>query len=97
MKKILSTFLIALSCATVHAESTKTIFNPFTGKPDYITSVNGQNFQSGSGVTVTCTNGVCTFTGGGGGASSLQVTSGGVQISSPTSSINFSSTNFILI
>ena len=96
MKKLLSTLLIALSCATVHAESTKTIFNPFTGKPDYITSVNGQNFQSGSGVTVTCTNGVCTFTGGGGSASSLQVTRGGVQISSPTSSINFSSNSFVL-
>lgn len=55
--------LLGLLASTAWAEQTKTVFNPFTGKSDYITSVSTWNFQ-GSGVS--CTAGVCTFTGSGG-------------------------------
>lgn len=69
MKKLLTFFTLLLVSGWSCAENVKTVFNPFTGKQDYITSVNNQNFVAGTNVTVTCNNGACTFdtTGGGGG------------------------------
>lgn len=46
----------------------------------------GQCVQANSNGTLTSSGGAC---GGGGGSSSLQVTSSGVQITSPTASMNF--------
>lgn len=78
---------------TSSAESTKTVFNPFSGKLDFITPVNGTNFASGTGVTVTCTAGVCTFSAAGTSASNLEVFSGPTR-SSPTPSISIDSNTF---
>lgn len=65
MKKL--SLLVLFSFLSVgYAESLKTTYNPFTGKLDYYTAVNSTNFASGSGVTVSCTGGVCTFSSGGG-------------------------------
>lgn len=85
---------LALRTLTANAESTKTVFSPFTGKLDYITAVNGTNFASGSGVTVSCTAGVCTFSASGSSASNLEVFSGVVR-SSPTATINLFPNDFI--
>lgn len=74
------TFLFLVLCSSlVFSEKTKTVFNPYTGKFDFITTVSTANFQ-GSGVS--CTGGVCTFTGGG---SSTVLTSSGVAYGSATS------------
>ena len=85
---LLCGIIALLHTPTANAEATKTVFNPFTGRLDFITSVNSTNFASGTGVTVTCTGGVCTFTASGGAASSLATAFNGVQITSPTAGIN---------
>lgn len=51
--------------------------------------VNGQCVQAGANGLLTASGGACGS--GGGGSSSLQVTSSGVQITSPTASMNFGS------
>lgn len=89
----LSFGIIGLHSATANAESTKTVFSPFTGKLDFITAVNGTNFVSGSGVTVSCTAGVCTFSSAGGSASNLEAFTGAIR-SSPTPTISFEPNDF---
>jgi len=49
------------------AEQTKTIFNPFTGNPDFITRLDTTTLLAGTGISISCTNGVCTITNTGGG------------------------------
>jgi hypothetical protein len=95
----LGTFLVS---PFLNAEPLKTVFNPFTGKPDYITRIDS-NTVTGTG---TCTstsnsNGTVSFTcaGGSGGASALGVGTGtvsgfGWMASSPTSGENFNGAQF---
>jgi len=85
--------LVALALAgPAVAEPTKTVFNPFTGKLDYITRIDTNTIIPGTGITATSTNGTITINstgGGGGGASTLETMVNGVQITSPTASQNF--------
>jgi hypothetical protein len=58
MKKLILLGLLLLP-AVGRAEQTKTLFNPFTGKFDYITALSTNSIQAGTGVTVsTTTSGV---------------------------------------
>lgn len=52
-----------------NAEETKTLLNPFTGRPDYVTRLSTSSIKAGSGVTVTTTSGgvEISATGSGGG------------------------------
>lgn len=82
----------ALSVASILcAEQTKTRFNPFTGKQDFITALSTNSIAAGSNVTVTTTTSgvIISATGGAaGGGSSLEVFSNfGFGDSSPTASI----------
>ena len=49
------------------SEQTKTVFNPFTGNPDFITRLDNTTLLAGTGISISCTNGVCTITNTGGG------------------------------
>lgn len=72
------------------AEPLKTVFNPFTGKLDYITRIDSNTVQGGTGCTTTSnSNGTVTVNCTGGGSSSLGVNFNGVSITSPTAQINF--------
>jgi peptidoglycan/xylan/chitin deacetylase (PgdA/CDA1 family) len=92
---VAAVFTLVSVSGWVAAEQTKTVYNPFSGKPDYITKIDANTIVAGSGVSVNCTNGACTIdaTGGGGGSSSLEVVDG-VRISSPTGTISFDSSQF---
>ena len=76
MKRLLpflSFFLISgWSCA----DQLKTVFNPFTGKPDYITALTTNSIVAGSNVTTSCTNGACTINSSGGGGGGAGVIAG---------------------
>jgi len=90
MKKLLAALLVSLTCAVVHAEPLKTVFNPFTGKLDYITRIDSNTVSAGGSCTSTSnSNGTVTVTCGGGGASSLGVNYNGVVVTSPTALVNF--------
>lgn len=56
----------------------------------------GQCVQAGAGGLLTVSGSACGAGGGSGGSSALQVTQSGVQITSPTASINFYSGDFTL-
>lgn len=45
MKKCL---LLLLLASSIHAETTKTVFNPFTGKLDFITTLSSTTLPAGS-------------------------------------------------
>lgn len=66
-------------------------YNSQTARPDLITAISTRNVVAGSGVTVVANSTGVTIsaTGGSGGASTLAVQDEGVNISSPTSTINF--------
>lgn len=69
MKWGFSCILLILS-SFAGAEQVKTIFNPFTNKQDYITKIDSNTIQPGTGVTVTTLSSgavVINATGGGGG------------------------------
>lgn len=97
MKKLLGLFAVLLA-SVCNAEQTKTIFNPFSSKLDFITKVDTNTITPGSGVNVVCTNGVCTISTSGQSASTLAVATGTatnfVPISSPTAAVNLSNTDF---
>jgi hypothetical protein len=59
--------------ALVFGEKTKTIVNPFTGQLDYITKLDNTTLIAGSGISISCTNGVCTITNTGGGGGTTYV------------------------
>ena len=94
MKKLLSGLLVALACTISRAEPTKTVFNPFTGKLDYITTISTASISAGTGIVVSCTNGKCTITSSGSSASNLEAIFG-TSRSSPTSTLNGYSGDFI--
>lgn len=76
--------------------STFTVSSATITGPLNISSLStGQCLQSGSGGLIT-TSGAPCGSGGGGGTSALQVTQSGVQITSPTASMNFNGTFFSL-
>lgn len=66
-------------------------YNAQTSRPDLITKISTQNIVAGSGVTVVAnsTGVTVSATGGASGSSALSVQDEGVQISSPTGTINF--------
>lgn len=75
-----------------HAETTRTVFNPFTGKLDYITSLNGLNWPiTGSSGCLTLSGGVLSW-GSCGGSTVLQ--SSGVAFGSPTNTVTSDTTTF---
>lgn len=107
MRKILFSLLFLAAGTSFAQPPLKTTFNPFTGKPDFINNVSSTS--AGEFVDISTTgvsNGQCLVwntsnmqfepaaCGGGGGSSSLQISAGGVQVSSPTSTVNFSSFSF---
>ncbi len=54
------------------AEQTKTVFNPHTGSPDFITALSTSSIKAGTGITVSTTSsGVVIAAGGGGGSSGI--------------------------
>ena len=71
MKKAI--FLIIFLPALSFSEQVKTIFNPFTGKQDYITRFDATTLLAGTGISVSCTNGICTITNTGGGGGTTYV------------------------
>ena len=93
---LVSLSLAALLASSAMAEKTKTVFNPFTGKLDYITVLDTSSIKAGTNVTVTTTAAGVSIsaTGGGGGSSALGVAVGGIIITSPTIAIDFSSNSF---
>lgn len=57
MKKlrIFSSILLFALVSSAFSEETKTIINPLSGRPDYITKLSTSSIKAGSGVTVTTT------------------------------------------
>lgn len=90
VKKLLalSFFLFPLIC---NAEQTKTKFNPFTGKLDFITQLSTTSVAAGSNITVTTTSaGVSIASTGGGGS-----TNGTILASTPTNVAVYSATTTV--
>src|SRR5713101_4979385 len=88
--KLVPFFLLTSLCS---AEPTKTLYNPFTGKLDYITRIDSNTIIGGVNCTVTSNAGgtvTITCPAGGSGASALGIGTGtasgfsGVITSSPT-------------
>lgn len=61
--------LILTASSVCIAEQTKTVYNPFTSKLDYITALTTTSIQAGSGVTVSTTSSGVLITGSGGSGS----------------------------
>ena len=63
--------IIALLSPTAKAETTKTVWNPFTGRLDFITSLNGLNWPTTGSGCLQLSGGVLSYTScsGGGGIS----------------------------
>lgn len=64
--KIASLIVILFVSSWSFAEQTKTIFNSCTGCSDFITRLDGTTLLAGSGISISCTNGICTITNTGG-------------------------------
>lgn len=94
MRKLLASLILTLVSGWAVAEQTKTVFSPFTGKLDYITALSTSSVSAGAGIAVSTTSSGVTITASGASASSLQVTQSGVNITSPTSSLNFTGPPF---
>lgn len=72
MKKLF--FYLALVSFPLQAEQTKTVFNPFTGKLDFITALSTTSIKAGTNITVTTTStGVTIGSSGSGGGPSGQI------------------------
>lgn len=86
MKKL--AFLLLLLPSLASAEKTKLVFNPFTGKFDYITTLDTNSIQAGSGVTVSTTSNGVSISATGSSSSNTNTYSssvtfqGGIDISS---------------
>src|SRR3990167_10231292 len=83
-----------LSPIVFSAETLKTTFNPFSGRLQYITEVSTQNFTPGSGITINCADGVCTFESTVAGGSSGLETLFGTARSSPTNTLRGNTGDF---
>jgi hypothetical protein len=75
-KNHLSIPLIVFLCSCTYAEQTKTVFNPFTGNPDYITALSTTSIGAGSNITVSTTSSGVTISASGGGSGSGIVSPG---------------------
>lgn len=63
-----SIFLAVVASQLAFAEPVKTIFNPFTNKPDYITKIDSSTIQGGSGISVTSFSSGAVIINGSGGS-----------------------------
>lgn len=91
MKKLLLAGLIFVSSLAA-AELYKTIGNPNTGKPDYVTKLDSTTVQAGSNVTVVNTSSGITISasgGGGGGGTTIWSKKDGANLDTSVSTINF--------
>lgn len=93
--------LLLFLSSNLFAEQTKLIFNPFTGKFDYITALSTNSIAPGTGITVTTTSAgvIISGTGGVGGAATLAVGTGTASnfttlVTSPTAAISFLGSEF---
>ena len=95
MKKLLVALGLSFLCGTASAETTKTVFNPFTGRLDYITKVTSTTLGTDAGLTAnkcvqTDANGALSTAastcGSGGGSSGLETIFGSAE-SSPTATL----------
>ena len=88
--KILLFIVILFVSSWSFAEQTKTIFNPFTGNPDFITRLDGTTLLAGTGISISCTNGICTITntGGGGGTTYVLMEDGSVVLAEDGSKVS---------
>jgi hypothetical protein len=105
VRKLLLSAAFLLASSFAGAETTKTVFSPFSGKLDFITKVTSSTIGADAGLSPskcveTDSNGAlksaASACGSGSGSSSaLQITRSGVEITSPTSSINLYSGDFL--
>jgi hypothetical protein len=72
-RKIILSASILFLPVFVYGEKTKTIMNPFTGQLDYITRLDTTTLIAGTGISISCTGGVCTITNTGGGGGTTYV------------------------
>jgi hypothetical protein len=72
-KIVLFSIILIFISAWSFAEQLKTVFNPFTGKQDYITRLDGTTIVAGNCISVSCVNGVCTITAICGGGSTTYI------------------------
>lgn len=78
MKKLLSIISLLFMCVPAKAEPLKTVFNPFTGKPDYITRIDSNTVIAGANCTSTSNpSGTVTITCSGSGSPALTSTAVG--------------------
>lgn len=70
MKKLIAISILVASLGIAFSEPLKTVYNPFTGKSDYITKIDSNTIQPGSNITVTniSTGGVIISATAGGGS-----------------------------
>jgi hypothetical protein len=87
--KILFLIVILFVSSWSAAEQLKTTFNSFTGTPDYITRLDGTTLLAGAGISISCTNGICTITntGGGGGTTYVLMEDGTVVLAEDGSKV----------
>lgn len=93
--------VVALATSFAFAETTKTIFNPFTGRFDFITSLNGDAWPTSGASSGFCltTDGsghlswASCSSGGGSSASSLELFMPSIR-SSPTASVSLEPNDF---
>lgn len=93
MRKLLVALVLSLVSTDSYAERVKPIFNALTGKFDYVTIIDSNTIVPGGGVSVTCTNGVCTVATSGSSPSNLEVMANNLQVSSPTATAKFNGTS----
>lgn len=93
--------LLLLVASLSRAESTKTVFSPFTGKLDYITALSTTSIKAGSGVTVSTTSAGVQIDATGSGAGTITGVTAGLGLTgggtsgTVTLNLSTSSTNYI--
>jgi hypothetical protein len=80
MKKIPVIFALFCIPGFSFAEQLKTVYNPFTGKNDYITRLDATTIVAGAGISVSCVNGICTITNTGGGGTTFVLMEDGTDV-----------------
>lgn len=93
MRKLLIALILSLVSGISSAENVKPIFNALTGKFDFVTAMTTNTIVPGAGISVSCTNGVCTLTAAGSAASNLETLVNDVRITSPTATIHAKGTS----